>query len=48
MWIFYAAQTAAMNVLRIKELQVVRPYRTWGFPRVPFVFIVGADVEFTY
>jgi amino acid transporter len=42
MWIFYAAQTAAVIVLRIKEPQMVRPYRTWGYPVVPFVFIVGA------
>jgi APA family basic amino acid/polyamine antiporter len=42
MWIFYAAQTAAVIVLRIKEPQMVRPYRTWGYPVVPVVFIVGA------
>ena len=35
-------ETAAVIVLRIKEPQMVRPYRTWGYPVVPVVFIVGA------
>jgi basic amino acid/polyamine antiporter, APA family len=35
-------QAAAVIVLRIKEPQMVRPYRTWGYPVVPVVFIVGA------
>jgi APA family basic amino acid/polyamine antiporter len=41
-WIFYAAQTAGVIVLRIKEPNMPRPYRTWGYPAVPVIFIFGA------
>jgi APA family basic amino acid/polyamine antiporter len=41
-WIFYAAQTVGLIVLRYKEPQMHRPYRTWGYPAVPLIFIVGA------
>jgi basic amino acid/polyamine antiporter, APA family len=42
MWIFYAAQTAALIVLRRKEPEMPRPYKTWGYPVVPVIFILGA------
>ncbi|MHB8411659.1 MAG: APC family permease [Candidatus Acidiferrales bacterium] len=41
-WIFYGAQTAGLIVLRRKEPNMPRPYRTWGYPVVPVVFILGA------
>lgn len=41
-WIFYAAQTAAVIVLRRREPDMPRPYRTWGYPIVPLIFILGA------
>lgn len=41
-WIFYAAQTVALMVLRRREPEMPRPYRTWGYPVVPLVFIVSA------
>ncbi len=41
-WIFYAAQTAGVIVLRVKEPAMARPYRTWGYPVVPVIFILGA------
>jgi APA family basic amino acid/polyamine antiporter len=41
-WIFYAAQTAGVIVLRVKEPTMPRPYRTWGYPVLPLLFIVGA------
>jgi basic amino acid/polyamine antiporter, APA family len=41
-WIFYAAQTAGVIVLRIKEPEMPRPYRTWGYPAVPVIFILSA------
>ncbi|MHB8756053.1 MAG: APC family permease [Candidatus Acidiferrales bacterium] len=41
-WIFYGAQTAGLLVLRRKEPNLPRPYRTWGYPVVPVVFILGA------
>ena len=41
-WIFYGAQTAGLLVLRRKEPNMPRPYRTWGYPVVPVIFILGA------
>lgn len=41
-WIFYAAQTAGLIVLRHKEPDLPRPYKTWGYPVLPIIFILGA------
>jgi len=41
-WIFYGAQTVGLIVLRRKEPNMPRPYRTWGYPVVPIIFILGA------
>ena len=41
-WIFYAAQTAGLIVLRYKEPNMPRPYKTWGYPVLPILFILGA------
>jgi basic amino acid/polyamine antiporter, APA family len=41
-WIFYAAQTAGLIVLRVKEPNMPRPYKTWGYPVLPIIFILGA------
>jgi basic amino acid/polyamine antiporter, APA family len=41
-WIFYALQTAAVIRLRTKEPGLARPYRTWGYPILPLLFVIGA------
>src|SRR5690348_3976739 len=41
-WIFYAAQTVGVIVLRVREPNMPRPYRMWGYPWVPLLFILGA------
>ena len=41
-WLFYALVTAAIFVLRRREPGLQRPYRTWGYPVVPLIFIVLA------
>lgn len=41
-WIFYGLQTAGVIWLRHKEPSMARPYRTWGYPLVPIVFVLGA------
>ncbi|MGB6876540.1 MAG: amino acid permease [Candidatus Acidiferrales bacterium] len=41
-WIFYAAQTFGVIVLRRREPDMPRPYRTWGYPIVPLIFVLGA------
>lgn len=38
-WIFYAATTSAVFVLRRKMPDAARPYRTLGYPVVPLLFI---------
>lgn len=38
--IFYAMAVAAVFVLRVKRPQWERPYRTWGYPVVPALYMV--------
>ncbi|MBV8880253.1 MAG: amino acid permease, partial [Planctomycetaceae bacterium] len=40
MWIFYGAAAGAVLVLRRKRPDLERPYRCWGYPAVPIVFMV--------
>ncbi len=39
-WIFYAMSCAAVIILRHKQPDLKRPYRTWGYPIVPMIFIL--------
>ncbi len=41
-WILYGMTAAAVLVLRIKEPNLPRPYRTVGYPAVPVLFVLGA------
>jgi len=41
-FLFYAMSCAAVIVLRIHEPGMRRPYRTWGYPVTPIVFILFA------
>src|SRR5439155_26519582 len=41
-WPFYALAVAGVYVLRRTRPQLERPYRTWGYPVVPVVFLVAA------
>jgi APA family basic amino acid/polyamine antiporter len=38
-WIFYALCTLSIFVLRYTQPGLPRPYRTWGYPVVPAVFV---------
>jgi APA family basic amino acid/polyamine antiporter len=38
--LFYLAAVVAVFVLRVKQPDAERPYRTWGYPLVPLVFVV--------
>jgi APA family basic amino acid/polyamine antiporter len=42
-WIFYAMSVIAMFRMRRTEPDMPRPYRTWGYPIVPAIFVVGAS-----
>jgi len=41
-WIFYGLAVASVFWLRKKEPNLSRPYRTWGYPVLPAVFVLGA------
>ncbi len=43
-WIFYAAAALAVIVLRRKMPDAERPYRVWGYPVVPVLFILFSMV----
>jgi amino acid transporter len=38
-WLFYALVTAGIFILRRKLPRLERPYRTWGYPIVPAIFV---------
>jgi APA family basic amino acid/polyamine antiporter len=38
--IFFAATGLAVVVLRFKQPEVKRPYRTWGYPIIPLLFVL--------
>ena len=39
-WLFYGMVTASVFIFRWREPNVERPYRTWGYPVVPAVFVL--------
>ncbi|HEV2670836.1 MAG TPA: amino acid permease [Gemmatimonadales bacterium] len=41
-WPFYALAVAGVFVLRRTRPGLERPYKTWGYPIVPLVFLAGA------
>jgi amino acid transporter len=41
-WPFYALAVAAVFVLRRTRPDMPRPYRTWGYPVVPLLFLVAS------
>jgi APA family basic amino acid/polyamine antiporter len=40
--IFYALMVGAVIIMRRKAPDTTRPYRTWGYPIVPVIYIVMA------
>jgi basic amino acid/polyamine antiporter, APA family len=41
-WPFYALAVAAVFVLRRTRPDLSRPYRTWGYPVVPIIFLLAS------
>jgi amino acid transporter len=41
-WIFFALTAIALFQLRKKEPNLSRPYRAWGYPWTPLIFLVAA------
>lgn len=42
-WIFYGMGAFGVFVLRKKMPQEIRPYKVWGYPYVPVIFIIFAS-----
>jgi APA family basic amino acid/polyamine antiporter len=47
-WLFYMIAASTIFFFRWREPDTPRPYRTWGYPVVPAVFIVVAAVLLVY
>ena len=47
-WVFYAMSCGAVIILRKTAPELPRPYKTWGYPVVPLVFIHFALILVTY
>src|SRR5947209_6306443 len=47
-WLFYMIAASTIFVFRHREPDRPRPYRTWGYPLVPALFIVAATVLLYY
>jgi APA family basic amino acid/polyamine antiporter len=47
-WLFYMIAASTIFVFRQREPDRPRPYRTWGYPVVPALFIVAAAVLLYY
>ena len=41
-WPFYALAVGAVFVLRRRRPDLPRPYRTWGYPVVPILFLLAS------
>jgi len=41
-WIFFALTAIALLRLRKKEPNLLRPYRAWGYPWTPLIFLIAA------
>jgi APA family basic amino acid/polyamine antiporter len=47
-WLFYMLSASTVFVFRAREPDARRPYRVWGYPAVPFLFVVAAGVLLYY
>jgi APA family basic amino acid/polyamine antiporter len=47
-WLFYMIAGSTVFVFRRREPQAERPYRTWGYPVVPAVFVAVAAALLCY
>jgi basic amino acid/polyamine antiporter, APA family len=47
-WLFYMIAASTIFVFRKREPDTPRPYRTWGYPVVPALFIIAAAVLLYY
>ena len=43
-WLFYMTAASTVFVFRSREPQAARPYRVWGYPVVPALFVLASAV----
>ncbi len=47
-WLFYMIAASTVFVFRWRAPDAVRPYRTWGYPSIPALFVVASAVLLYY
>lgn len=47
-WLFYMLGAASVFIFRYREPDVPRPYRVWGYPIVPALFIAASTIVLIY
>lgn len=47
-WLFYMLAAASVFIFRAREPNSPRPYRTWGYPLVPGLFIAASAILLYY
>lgn len=47
-WLFYMLSASTIFVFRRREPDAPRPYRVWGYPAVPALFVIAAAVLLYY
>jgi APA family basic amino acid/polyamine antiporter len=43
-WLFYMIASSTIFVFRRRNPQALRPYRVWGYPVVPLLFVAASSV----
>lgn len=47
-WLFYMIAGSSVFVFRRRNPEIVRPYRVWGYPVVPLLFVIASAVLLYY
>jgi len=47
-WLFYMLTASTIFVFRLRDPDAPRPYRVWGYPVVPLLFVVASGVLLYY
>jgi APA family basic amino acid/polyamine antiporter len=47
-WLFYMIAGSTVFIFRRRDPQAVRPYRVWGYPVVPSLFVLSSALLLYY
>jgi basic amino acid/polyamine antiporter, APA family len=47
-WLFYMVTATSLFIFRQREPEAPRPYRVWGYPMVPMLFVLASAVVLYY